>query len=377
MADSGNWYGNAFQSLLENINRHQKMLDAFQGRGFQPFIDSIKQQERMLESVSSFAKQQQAMMKTACLIPESLAVWNQLWHSTAATIARANLVVGDVLASRLLEPERVYADFSAKTRGLIKCTSDNRTKSALQKSVELSEIQLLKSRSVVRDLLVSSGLSEDNSPILPVFPLKLVVIQGAELRACNQDLTGASYADILQCSSASRAADDTHSLLNNVVYCNEFAETDGKPGIFKLTTNVLASFNDLHHITPENKNDFTNFVNCLYWIFYEGAGGKKLRFLRANGGVLNDSDCNFIWTFKHLRNKWLIHDVEHGSPAEIRESRALLRKALERLGLCRMPISEDDYRLLHRNLLASGIAFINNLINELHKTATDISYGET
>lgn len=155
------------------------------------------------------------------------------------------------------------------------------------------------------------------------------------------------------------------SILSLVAQCNEVVQVAGKAEIFKPTTRLLEVYADLPWLIPEDKRTFAEFVDCLYFIFYEGAGKDKLRFLKNNGGELDDADCNFIWCIKHLRNKWLRHNADHGKEADIKRSWKDLSAKFNVLGLEHAPVTKQHFRHLHHSLLREAQAFLCKIIEKL------------
>jgi hypothetical protein len=135
--------------------------------------------------------------------------------------------------------------------------------------------------------------------------------------------------------------------------------------IFKPTNKVLESYVYLPSMIPQDKRSFGDFIDYLNFIFHEGAGKDNLRFLTEHGGVLERSDCNFIWCIKHLRNKWLRHDADHGKESDIRKSWKEVSDKFIWLGLNHAPIREQDFRLLHRSLLKEAESFLEKLLEKL------------
>lgn len=139
----------------------------------------------------------------------------------------------------------------------------------------------------------------------------------------------------------------------------------GKEEIFKPTTRLIEASVDLPWIVPVDKRSFAEFVDCFYFIFYEGAGKDHLRFLTDHGGVLSNSDCAFVWCIKHLRNKWLRHDPDHGKGTDITKSWKELSAKFSWLGLEHAPIQSAHFRLLHTNLLKEAEIFLQRILQKL------------
>lgn len=90
-----------------------------------------------------------------------------------------------------------------------------------------------------------------------------------------------------------------------------------------------------------------------------------MRFLKNNGGELDDADCNFIWCIKHLRNKWLRHNADHGKEADIKRSWKDLSAKFNVLGLEHAPVTKQHFRHLHHSLLREAQAFLCKIIEKL------------
>ena len=173
-------------------------------------------------------------------------------------------------------------------------------------------------------------------------------------------------ASLIKLNPAAKVADEARCVLSLVAKCNEVVQAAGKAEIFKPTTRLLEVYVDLPWLFPEDKRTFADFVDCLYFIFYEGAGKDKLRFLKDYGGVLDaSSDCDFIWCIKHLRNKWLRHDADHGKEADIKRSWKDLSAKFNALGLEHAPVSKQHFRHLHRSLLTEAEAFLCKILEKL------------
>lgn len=126
-----------------------------------------------------------------------------------------------------------------------------------------------------------------------------------------------------------------------------------------------AAYADLPGLVPSNQASFADFIDRLYWVFYEGAGKDSLRYLSGQGGPFDETDCEVIWAIKTLRNKWYRHDPDHGSPSEIRRSYRTLKATLQRFGFERFPDSAKDYRRIHVMLVNELIQFLRKLRDRL------------
>jgi hypothetical protein len=268
------------------------------------------------------------------------------------------------LAARLLEPSKVYTEFVERTFQRIEQSKSTKVTKALQTSLHLAEEQLLTTTNSLSDILT---VPEDDEIALAPRSLILPVVQQDELIAVVETSDyEEDEASLIKLTPSAKVADEARCVLSLVTKCNEVVQTAGKAEIFKPTTRLLEVYVDLQWLVPEDKRTFADFVDCLYFIFYEGAGKDKLRFLNDYGGVLDgSSDCDFIWCIKHLRNKWLRHDADHGKEADIRRYWKDLSAKFNVLGLEHAPVTKQHFRHLHRSLLREAEAFLCKILEKL------------
>jgi len=171
---------------------------------------------------------------------------------------------------------------------------------------------------------------------------------------------------LITVSLTAQTAQKVRRVLELVTYCNEAGKTSALDmEFFKPTTRLMAVFCDLPWIAATNRLQFCEVVDCLYYIFYEGAGKDNLRFLDKQGGPLSDSDCDFIWCIKHLRNKWSRHDADHGNEKDIKKSWGQLAAKFSWLGLAEYPTDPRHFQLLHNQLLILAEEFLLLILSRL------------
>jgi len=267
------------------------------------------------------------------------------------------------LAARLLQPQRTFVDFAEYTAHRLETSKSEQESKALETSLELAEVQLVATAETHSNIIV---VPQDSDPIPGTTPLSLPFVQQEELLVLPGVLERDS-AELTGSLSTAKVDELSRKLLRLVAECNEAAKVANGNEIFKPTTRLISVTADLPWLLPQDKESFATFVDYLYFIFYEGAGKDKLRFLVTNGGVLNDSDavCNLLWCIKHLRNKWLRHDADHGNEADIKKSWQQLRAKFDWLGLGHHPISEAHFRQLHLSLLIRSVEFLETLLNKI------------
>lgn len=195
--------------------------------------------------------------------------------------------------------------------------------------------------------------------------MDLPFVQQEELIAIVESEDIEDEVTLIELSPAAHVSALSGQVLILIAKCNEVVKVGEKPEIFKPTNKLLEVFADLPWLLPENKQRFADFIDCLYFLFYEGAGKDKLRFLKDHNGVLEPTDCNFIWCIKHLRNKWLRHDADHGKEADIRKSWKELAEKFSWLGLNHPPMSQEHFRYLHCRLLEEANSFLQQILEKL------------
>jgi hypothetical protein len=297
-------------------------------------------------------------------VREAALYWETEISQTMAHLKEMNILErNEPLAIRLLQPSMAYASFIESTfKKVNNIGEDTIGEKALMASLCVTESQF----SGINDLLstVISPEIEIISPS-PVRSLRLPRIQQIELLRSPEMEEVEDEEDIVRLSPAAGAAALTRAVLRMVTGCNEENLASGKQEVFKTTTRFVEAVADMIWLLPHDKRTFADFVDCLYFIFYEGAGRDKLRYLKGHGGVLESEDCNFVWSIKILRNKWLRHDLEHGNPSNIRRSRETLLEQFNLLGLKQFPRSAADYRFLHRKLLEEARSFMQRVWNKI------------
>ncbi len=286
------------------------------------------------------------------------------WESSTTRLAQRFSDIGLVgrnaaLANRLLVPTRVFSDFAETTLGLIEQTKDVRRIHVLETSLRIAEEQLFTTTDSLNEIVV---VPDDGENISPAQELNALHVQQEELLASAITSEEVDEADSLRTSAATNAVDLSRSVLSSIATCNEARKVAGADEIFKPTTRLLEVYADLPWLIPTDKESFARLVDCLYFLFYEGAGKDNLRFLRTNGGPIDDNDFDFVLCIKHLRNKWTRHDADHGKDTAIKKSWAELSEKFRWLGLDHFPVSRDDFRLLHLNLLMMATEFMNKIV---------------
>ena len=267
-----------------------------------------------------------------------------------------------MLSARLFEGPIAYTAFVRHTTKLLANNPTPDIASRLRGSLNLAELQLLDIADTVCGFLEVPDDDEepDNKRELTALFTQqdeLLAYAGFKDETDTKSMTtGSPTAQTVQCG---------RRVLNLVTQCNGAGKTSGKgEEIFKPTTRLLEAYHDLPWLSSTNRNDFANVVDCLYFIFYEGAGADNLRFLDKNGGPLTHSDCELIWCIKTLRNKWARHDADHGREKDSLKSWSELTECLCFLGLTEHPTEARHFQQLHHQLLVMAEDFLALLLSK-------------
>lgn len=324
--------------------------------------------QRQLDTWKALAVPEETLVKQLGL--NELRAATLAWDSSLAQIMqgfqKVNLTVNQLdLAERLLAPSRVFTEFTQRTFTRIEQSSSKKLTKALQTSLWLAEEQLLTTTDALLTVFVEP---EADEVVSPPRALKLPEIQQNELIAIVEPHGEEDEVFLIQHCSATRVSNKARLVLQLVNQCNGAAKIANEQVIFKPTTRLMEVYTDFQWLLPSDQPTFADFVDCLYFLFYEGAGADNLRFLTPNGGALERGECEFIWCIKKLRNNWLRHDPDHGRESDIQKSWQSLAKNLSWLGLSHSPISEQDFRSLHNRLLHEAERFLKTMLKKMIAT---------
>lgn len=156
-----------------------------------------------------------------------------------------------------------------------------------------------------------------------------------------------------------------HVVLGLVTACNETALLAGGAEVFTPTTKIMSAFADAPIIIATDRARFADFVDCLFFILYEGAGRDKLRYLKEHGGALDRDECEAVWAVKHLRNKLCRHDVDHGDISRVRKSWAGLRDTLQRLGVSGVPHRRCEFMQIQWELICQIERMLSTMLERM------------
>ena len=279
----------------------------------------IRSQSAVFERLSAQVAAFNAIKFSIPQFSQATLAWN------VASIGLANrmndiglLARREMLSARLFEAPIAYTAFVRHTTERLTADPAPDIAARLRGSLNLAEQQLLDIADTVSGFI---EVPDDEEAPDDKRVLSAPFTQQDKLLAYDaiEDETDTEAMTIV--SPIAQTVQRGRRVLELVTQCNEAGKTSAYGvEIFKPTTRLMTVFNDLPWLSSTDRSRFADVVDCLHFIFYEGAGKDNLRFLDKHGGPLTDGDCDLIWCIKHLRNKWSRHDADHGKEKDIQKS---------------------------------------------------------
>jgi hypothetical protein len=335
---------------------------------------AIKEMFRSQSSVFEGLSAQIAVSTIKFSVPQfsqAILAWNVASIGLANRMSDIGLLPRRaMLSARLFEASNAYVAFVGHTTKRLATDPAPDIAARLRGSLNLAEQQLLDITDTVIGFI---EVPDDEEEPDNKRELNALLTQQNELLTCDavEDETDTEAMTIV--SPTAQTVQCGRRVLNRINQCNGAGKTSGKgEEIFKPTTRLLEAYHDLPWLSSTNRNDFANVVDCLYFIFYEGAGfyagahrKLKLRFLDdSHGGLLTEADCKLIWCIRTLRDKWTRHDADHGREKDSLKSWSELTECLCFLGLTEHPTEARHFQQLHHQLLVMAEDFLVLLLSK-------------
>lgn len=326
-------------------------------------FEIARKQSVLLESLSSQVALANAAKFSSPYLPKATFAWEMASSSLTTRMKEIGLLAQkEMLSARLLEVPNTYVEFVRHTTNRLAENPTPDIAARLRGSLNLAEYQLLDITDAFSSFIV---LPEDNEEPERKIILNTPFVQQNELLDCEFVVNENNTVELINSSSTAQTQQKARRVLELVLLCNDAGKTSQlRTDIFKPTNRVLSVYYELPWISATDKSRFGDLVDSLYFLFYEGAGKDKLRFLEEYGGPLTKVDCDFIWCIKHLRNKWIRHDADHGNKLDIEKSWAQLAQKFQWLGLANHP-TNADFQQLHYKLLDLAEEFLLNILSRL------------
>jgi hypothetical protein len=353
------------QRLLEDYGRsfQTQMRDLDQGFSYASQVfEQIRTSGTVWTDAIRFASERVEPSFTSRVIEASLA-WRVSTEALTERFGALNLTDSHpLLAQRLVQPSRVFTRFSGRTfKRLEKGTSEH-DQVALSGSLILAEDQLIDASTMLETTVVVPTDAE--GPSGPTIYNNF----GAQQQDLLANLGGTVIPEpsqLLDLSPAAQLIARSRRCISLVAYCNKANCLRGGRDIFKPTTRFVEACNDLPWIVAQDQHTLATFVESLYFILYEAAGARDLRFITE--GFMSVDDCDAVMSVKFLRNKWLSHDPDHGSEGDVRRTWRDLNECLKHLGIATMPLIPADFMQLQRRVLEEVEGFLEQLVRRINE----------
>ncbi len=286
--------------------------------------------------------------------------WSESVSRVAAAAAQSLLTSS--ITERLLAPAHAFTSFAGRTTALAQ-SADKGSRLRLDFSVQLAETQLATNSMLLGRVLDGFKASETSAVMPRRQHLGLFGRQQGELLEAEisdpEDLSA-----MVRASDAATIGALAAETMRLVAECNRAWRLKGHgEDIFKVTNRLLIAYAELPFTDVTTELLLGQFVDNLYVTVYESAGDKNLRFLKEHGGPLarEETAVAVVFHLKHVRNKLLRHDPEHGSDRDVDESYRLLGEALRFFSFDHLPKRVDELRVIERNMLGAVRVFLSRL----------------
>lgn len=331
---------------------------------YRAFQEMMRSQASVFEGLFARVATSEAIKFSIPQFSQATLAWN------VASIGLANrmndiglLARREMLSARLFEVPSAYAEFVRHTTERLAADPSADIAVRLRGSLNLAEHQLLEIADAISAFVV---VPEDDEEPDRIRVLDAAFTQQDDLLSYQFVEDENDTAALITVSPSAQTVQRGRRVLELITQCNEAGKTSAfGVEIFKPTTRLMTVFSDLPWLSATDRLRFGDVLDCLYFIFYEGAGKDNLRFLDKHGGPLTDADCDLIWCIKHLRNKWSRHDPDHGKEKEIQKSWSELAAKFRWLGLAEHPTDIRHFQQLHHKLLELAEDFLARILNKL------------
>jgi hypothetical protein len=299
-----------------------------------------------------------------------------IWGTSAATIARQLAETGFIsnhqrLSDEILRPTFDYSRFAAGTVERMANASSLREASALAGSLTLAREQIIQATAAQRYIILApmpSGYVEPEQdeaiqpPLSP--PTTIFEEEQRELLQSPEEISlDAGYQTLVPLAPSARVFEQNVLCQVLLGMCNEASLLRNEGEIFTTTNKVRLACAHLSLLVARDRTTINSLIMYLSTILYESAGSDHLRFLER--GFVIAEECDVIWTIKALRNKWIEHDPDHGTPSKITKSWRTLDQALQSLGFSRTPVTPEEHTELQTRLLKKVEQFLRLLVERI------------
>jgi len=333
----------AFKQLQNDLGSHLALLDdAFGG--------SLRREMKLIADAAE-----------AIRVPTGIAAIATAmdgWSSTLGALHHENAAFASTIISNpLAESARSLRIASTM---LARCPGDVAMERTIEQAILLGDAELR----ATNETILAFAASDVELIVPPPRRLYAPQLHRIELRRMQDDLEDADVEDLLVALPSGQLVLLAREVINLVIQINEVRTIAGEGSMFKQTDRVMRVCCELPFAVALTRSTFADFIDDLYWLFYEAPGAGSLRYLTAHGGPLADDDCEIVFVIKRLRNFYR-HDPEHGSDREIEKKFEAIAADLAAHGFNALPRTRDHYRRLQRVVLEEVAAFLRMLHDKL------------
>lgn len=350
----------------------------------QPFLrndflnDQLKSNlQHLRESLlSPYQFQSSEVLKSFEQIAKATA-FSSLQTLSKSLAERANVYGNEDFLRQISKSLISYDQFANNTLANLRLDMDKHISAALRGSLILANEQVLRSTSLVQSYVENSDISDVTDLNLffdREFPrINRYRVQKQELLRRDDIQQDEDYENLVIKTPSAISFDLIINCLRIVGVCNETAQTTKGSLIFTITNSVWSNSFKLLQVVPTNRENFAEIVDYLYFLLIEGAGKDVLRFITYEDKnqysyfLRTEPDVEIIWKIKHLRNKWLRHDIEHGKDKDIVKDYRIRKETLEWFGMQRVPQSREEFIFLYNNLILKVEEFLRVLLDRVSK----------
>ena len=241
----------------------------------------------------------------------------------------------ELLASAL-QPQIAYQDFARQQLELITATvSDMERRNRLMLVDAASELLENMNRGFELAMLMNPippATYSVSIPTVNVYAELTVELEEIDLEESEVDIEGA----VLE-SKPGQVTQLGGRLVQMVYNLNVEAEREGKPAVFKPTSKTLYSCAMIPIQIATDYQSFSEIIDHLYFLLYEGSGEAK----RLSGRCSSDS-LEALWNLKDLRTG-ARHDVDHGPGKDVGKKNHRIGEAYKSLIGTVVPRSRTDW----------------------------------
>jgi hypothetical protein len=340
---------------LADQNRMLDALNATVGK-HQALADIANQMRRSSYAIEHASR---SFRMTELGIPESIQVSQTGIDRVVGRLDSLDLLnTHPELSARLLEPYSAHARFAERMGRRVGELETEAQAAALRGTLLISDNLVTESAETLDRSLVAPT-DGDASLAAPKYNVERVIQR--ELRTNKSISPDLDLFELLSLTPAGLTTIRAQHVVGMVYQCLERHQFEGARQIFRGTTKVWSSCNYLPFSIVRDRLTLGEFLDRMYFIFYEGTGDAK-RLLADD--FLSKPECEFIWKIKHLRT-WVRHDEEHGSDGDIRATRRKIMESFQWFGLSRLPRTGTDHQNVHRRIIEEAEEFLSCVIGRL------------